>query len=308
MNTLIISAFAGCGKTYLYNEQHRMRFSYNGETKYYSFLDSDSSKFEKEPDWVDTYMDHIKSKIGTVDFIFVANHDCVLQALKESGLPFVVVTPDNSPWLDNKERKLIKQQWFGRFVLRDNSHITDFPAWLNHLMERYDVKTSPDHVAKFNPVAHFILKENQYLSDIIQDLYWKKETYTERYCCKESFHAKDIPVQKRRNLEDLKPIRLATQLDAINKLESQLEEMSSVDFSNLRYTMGDLVKMLYGSYSEENAVKTAEVIGITGKAMLELIKTCQISKEDFEKVCDYLQPDFILKECWYRHYVIKEEL
>ena len=185
MNTMMISAFAGCGKTYLFNEQHRMQFSYNEETKYYSFLDSDSSKFEKEPNWVDTYMDHIKSKIGTVDFIFVANHDCVLQALKESGLPFVVVTPDNSPWLDNKERQLIKQQWFGRFVLRDNSHITDFPAWLNHLKERYDVKTSPDHIAKFNPVAHFTLKEDQYLSDIIQDLDWKKETYLERYCSKE---------------------------------------------------------------------------------------------------------------------------
>lgn len=187
MNTMIISAFAGCGKTYLYNEQHRAKFHYNGAVKYYSFLDSDSSKFEKEPDWVDTYMEHIKSKIGTVDFIFVANHDCVLQALKESGLPFVVVTPDNSPWLDSKERKLIKQQWFGRFVLRDNSHITDFPAWLNHLMERYDVKTSPNNIAKFNPVAHFTLKENQYLSDIIQDLYWKKETYMERYCSKEVF-------------------------------------------------------------------------------------------------------------------------
>lgn len=185
-NTMIISTFPGCGKTYLFNNQHRMKFSYNGEVKYCSFLDSDrnSSMFEKNLNSTDTsrYLEFIKSKIGGVDFIFVANHDCVLQALKESGLPFIVVTPDNSPWLDNKERQLIKQQWFGRFVLRDNNCITDFPVWLNHVKERYDVKTSLEHIDAFNPVAHFTLKENQYLSDIIQDLYWKKETYTERYC------------------------------------------------------------------------------------------------------------------------------
>lgn len=109
----------------------------------------------------------------------------MLQALKESGLPFVVVTPDNSPWLSDKERWLIKQQWFGRFVLRDNSHIADFPSWMDHLKERYDVKTSTDHVARYNPVSHFVLKENQYLSDIIEDLYWKKETYSSSYVKKE---------------------------------------------------------------------------------------------------------------------------
>ncbi len=181
MKTMIISAFAGCGKTYLFNEQDWIMFNTVTERKHFSFLDSDSSKFEKEPNWVEKYIEHIKSKIGTVDFIFVANHDCVLQALKESGMPFVVVTPDNSPWLSEKERQLIKQQWFGRFVLRDNSHISNFSEWLEHLKDRYDVKTSLEHVEKYNPVSHFTLKENQYLSDIIEDLYWKKETHPELY-------------------------------------------------------------------------------------------------------------------------------
>ncbi|MEE1255992.1 MAG: hypothetical protein UHN47_05720 [Lachnospiraceae bacterium] len=183
MNTMIISAFAGCGKTYLFEKQCQLQFrDSNGYEKCYSFLDSDSSKFEKKENWVNMYIEHIKSKIGTVDFIFVANHDCVLQALKESGLPFVVVTPDNSPWLNNKERQLIKQQWFGRFVLRDNSHISDFQVWLEHLKDRYDEKTSLEHIAQYNPVAHFTLKENQYLSDIIEDLYWKKERHSKQYC------------------------------------------------------------------------------------------------------------------------------
>lgn len=170
-------------KHILFEKQCQLQFhDNNGFEKCYSFLDSDSSKFEKKENWTNMYIEHIKSQIGTVDFIFVANHDCVLQALKESGLPFVVVTPDNSPWLDDKERQLIKQQWFGRFILRNNSHISDFQTWLKHLKERYDEKTSLEHVAQYNPVAHFTLKESQYLSDIIEDLYWKKERYAKQYC------------------------------------------------------------------------------------------------------------------------------
>ena len=116
----------------------------------------------------------------------------------------------------------------------------------------------------------------------------------------------DISNQKRSIWEDLKEIRLAGRSEEIKKLESQLEEMRAVEFGNLRYTIGDLTTLLYGRYSEENAAKTAEVIGITGASMLKLLSAGQISKEDFEKVCDYLHPDIRLKEQWYRHYVYEE--
>lgn len=45
--------------------------------------------------------------------------------MDRQGIPYVIVEPDNIIWNDyelperTKERQLIKQQWFGRFALRD---------------------------------------------------------------------------------------------------------------------------------------------------------------------------------------------
>ena len=175
--TMILSAFPACGKTYLYKNQKNLIFNSKGGKIYYSFLDSDSSKFEKYKGWEKEYVDNIEKNIGTVDFIFVSQYEEILRELKDRQIPFVTVAPDNTSWANDREKKLIKQQWFGRFVLRDNSHIHDFDAWLNDLSENYDKWTSEEHLTKYDPVSFFVLNENQYLSDIIEDLYWKKETY-----------------------------------------------------------------------------------------------------------------------------------
>ena len=175
--TMILSAFPACGKTYLYKNQKNLMFNSKGGKIYYSFLDSDSSKFEKYKGWEKEYVDNIEKNIGTVDFIFVSQYEEILRELKDRQLPFVTVAPDNTSWANDREKKLIKQQWFGRFVLRDNSHIHDFNAWLSDLSEHYDKWTSEEHLTKYDPVSFFVLNENQYLSDIIEDLYWKKETY-----------------------------------------------------------------------------------------------------------------------------------
>lgn len=42
MNTMIISAFPACGKTYLYERQNKLKFTYFGEKKSFTFCDSDS--------------------------------------------------------------------------------------------------------------------------------------------------------------------------------------------------------------------------------------------------------------------------
>lgn len=139
-------------------------------------MDSDSSKFEKKDGWEKEYVDSIESVIGTVDFIFISQQQGVLKELKTRGIPFVVVAPDNSEWISEKERTLTKQQWFGRFLLRDNSHIRDFDSWLKKLVTHYDEWTIVEQLTQFDPISFFLLKENQYLSDIIENLYWKKET------------------------------------------------------------------------------------------------------------------------------------
>jgi hypothetical protein len=182
MNTMIISAFPATGKTYLYRNQDSLTFNYLGQDKRFSFKDSDSSHYTKTQDWQKQYVDDIKNLCGTVDFIFISNHEEVLKELESQHIPFVMVAPDNSEWISEKERRLIKQQYFGRFVLRDNSHIKDFNKWFNMMKEKYDDWTSVKHLTKYNPASFLLLKQDQYMSDIIKQLYQMKEQYPEIYC------------------------------------------------------------------------------------------------------------------------------
>lgn len=175
--TMIISTFPACGKTYLYKHQENIKIhDITGEISP-TFCDLDSSAYCKGENWEKNYIDDIERKIGSVDFILISQHDEVLAELHKREIPFVVVSPDNSEWLSEKERDLIKQQWFGRFLLRDNSHIKNFESWLNHLKINYDNWTSIDSLYKYDPVTVFTLQATEYLSDIIKDLYWKKEHF-----------------------------------------------------------------------------------------------------------------------------------
>ena len=182
MHTMIISAFPACGKTYLQQNQDILSIRCLGEEKKLTFCDSESSRYKKKEGWEKEYVADIEKKLGTIDFLFISQHEGVLQELNRRGIPFVVVAPNNASWTHDSERQLIKQQWFGRFVLRDNSHIKDFNDWLERLKAHYDEWTSVEHLEKYKPVSFFLLKADEYLSDIITDLYWKKETYTEKYC------------------------------------------------------------------------------------------------------------------------------
>lgn len=97
-NTLVASAFPGCGKSYLYNK------SLNKDIK---VLDSDSSNFswikdedgnntkERNPEFPQNYINHIKENIGQCDIIFVSSHKEVRDALKANNIEFVVIYPND---------------------------------------------------------------------------------------------------------------------------------------------------------------------------------------------------------------------
>lgn len=120
--TMVVSVFAGCGKTWLTNHQNQYG---------YSMRDSDSSTYEKtarwEKEYINSFMEEAKS--GKYDFIFVCQTESVIDEMDRQKIPYVIVEPDNIVWNEQefkeraKERQIIKQQWFGRFILRDNSHI-----------------------------------------------------------------------------------------------------------------------------------------------------------------------------------------
>ncbi len=102
MRTKIISAFPGTGKSYYHNK-------YPNET-----LDSDSSNFswikdedgnntkERNPNFPENYIEHIKSNIGKYKYIFVSSHKEVRDALLDNCIFFYIVYPES----DRKEEFL----------------------------------------------------------------------------------------------------------------------------------------------------------------------------------------------------------
>ena len=84
MNTYIICAFPGCGKTTAYESiKHRIKC-----------IDSDSSKFHGEGmTFPDDYIAHIKENIGKVEIIFASSHKEVRDALAKEKIPFILYFP-----------------------------------------------------------------------------------------------------------------------------------------------------------------------------------------------------------------------
>ena len=130
MKTIVISAFPACGKTYCF-ENYQDKFT---------MLDSDSSEFswvkdengkntkERNPDFPNNYIQHIKDNIGKVDIIFVSSHKIVRDALIENDIDTVLVYPS----ID------MRDEWIRRFKERGNNEnfITFIDNnWVNFINE-----------------------------------------------------------------------------------------------------------------------------------------------------------------------------
>lgn len=141
VNTLVVSAFPGCGKSHLFRNK--------GETK---ILDSDSSTFDKSQ-FPQNYIDHIKSNLGNVDIILVSSHKEVRDALNKNGIHFTLVYP-------NKD---IKDEYIQRYIDRGNDD--KFVELLKNNWENWMQEL--ENQLKCNKVE---LKSGEYLSDIITKL------------------------------------------------------------------------------------------------------------------------------------------
>ena len=88
MDTIIISAFPGTGKTYYHQK--------NPDTT----LDSDSSDFswvkidgekKRNPNFPQNYIKHIKD--NKYEYIFVSSHETVRDSLQKEGIKFALIYP-----------------------------------------------------------------------------------------------------------------------------------------------------------------------------------------------------------------------
>lgn len=91
IDTIIISAFPGCGKT---TATRKLK-------EQLTLIDSDSSTFDKMY-FPSNYIEHIKSQMGKQEIIFVSSHETVRRALEAEGIEYFLFYPS----LNRKEEFL----------------------------------------------------------------------------------------------------------------------------------------------------------------------------------------------------------
>lgn len=144
--TLVISAFPASGKTHCFNDIFVKRR--------WEVLDSDSSQFswikdengnntkERNLDFPNNYMKHIKDNIGKVDVIFVSSHDNVRKALEAEKIPYYLVYPYND------EGNYNKALWIQR--MRHRGSTQDFCDFIyknwDNFIEDMMMETWPTHI------------------------------------------------------------------------------------------------------------------------------------------------------------------
>ena len=137
-DTLIVSAFQGCGKSHYFRENRDK-----------IVLDSDSSKFDKS-DFPANYIQHIKENRGKVDVIMVSSHKEVRDALVENGIAFTLVYPDIS----------IKDEYIQRYIDRGSPE-----SFINLLTKNWELWI--DELDNQIGCHKIKLKEGEYLSDVL---------------------------------------------------------------------------------------------------------------------------------------------
>src|SRR5574344_679759 len=126
MGTVVISGFPAIGKTQFVKNRKDLKV-----------LDSDSSNFswtkdnegnntkERNPNFPNNYIQHIKYNIGKVDVILVSSHDIVRKALEDNKIKYYLVYPD----------KGLKQEYLDRYIIRGND--TNFIDFINNNWDKF---------------------------------------------------------------------------------------------------------------------------------------------------------------------------
>lgn len=157
-NTIVISAFPACGKTWMY--QH-------SEDKI--ILDSDSSQFswikdadgnntkDRNPEFPDNYIKHIKDNIGIADYILVSSHKDVREALKKANIDFFLVYPNRS----------LLNEWIGRYYQRKNNGFQ-----IDVLIRNWNEWITQCENESEDDVLCIELSSGEHLSDAINRIEW----------------------------------------------------------------------------------------------------------------------------------------
>ena len=139
MSAIVICAFPGCGKSVYYS----LNSIYEGHKNGKKILDSDSSLFswiydnngnktsERNPEFPSNYVQHIKNNLNSQDIIFVSSHILVRKALRDAGITYINIYPEDT--IANMK------EWRNRFISRGNSQsfidivMTNWSNWIQDM-------------------------------------------------------------------------------------------------------------------------------------------------------------------------------
>lgn len=140
--SIIVSAFPACGKSFT--------TKYLSMHKGFNVTDSDSSKYswiydelgnktnERNPNFIEDYLNHIKEESLVRDFIFISAHDNVRKALINEKIPYCLVYPD----ISMKETMLARMKERGNdesFIKFQEENFESFINEINSIEGAYNL-------------------------------------------------------------------------------------------------------------------------------------------------------------------------
>ncbi len=167
-NTLVVSAFAGTGKTTLCSNDNL------------EVLDMDSALFDKA-DFPENYMRELRHELdkGEYRYIFVSTHASMRAAMAKENINFVLVYP----------RRELKEEYRKRYIGRNSPH-----EFVESIMKNWEDML--DNCSAQEDCIHTILESGEYLEDrFLMSSKTKAQASSSRYSLTIDGHS-DLSSQK----------------------------------------------------------------------------------------------------------------
>ena len=149
INTIIVSAFPGCGKTTATRE---LKGKIN-------VVDSDGSTFDKTK-FPNNYIEYIKSQLGKQELIFVSSHETVRHALENEKLEYFLFYPSITR----------KEEFLDLYYRRGNNKtfIEVLDKNFDNFINSCDISYTP-HKIILNKDGEFLLNNKEFIK-IIEEI------------------------------------------------------------------------------------------------------------------------------------------
>lgn len=160
MDAIVIAGFPGVGKTYLFNEigcGDMEGMILDSDSSSFSWIQNENGDKVRNPEFPKNYIQHIKDNLSKAKIILISTHKEVLQEMNDSGIKYIIVSPDLE----------LKEEMIGRYFLRGSG-----VAFCELLRDNFETWIGDIHTAASNAdrskVAHLVLdRKSPYLNSVL---------------------------------------------------------------------------------------------------------------------------------------------